>query len=413
MRDLRRVEGDRAGAASGRAAGRHALEQRPQPAGRGTIALFIPSLAIGGAERQALQLARGLAARWRVVLLTATPEWSPAEDDAGLTHIWTGRRKGAALVARLAVILKRERIDIIQAYLLGSQAYALAARALVRNVRLIVAVRASLGLEGIVGWSGKVSHALVFGCRHLVDQYVFNSAAGERQLGGSLPPDRRRVIYNGIDTTRFRPDPDATAYVRGLTEAPEGTRLVGIVANVNPHKGHEIFVRAAAIIAGRIPDVWFVVIGDYDSPLGRRLLRVVTELSLVGRFRFLGPRTDPERIIPALDVVCSTSFSEGFSNAVGEAMACGVPCVVTAAGDSPVIVGETGIVVPPGDAPALAAALTTLLEGSPGELRQRGRAARQRIEQNFGVRRMVQDFENLYESMLPVRQATDQSVREQ
>ena len=93
-------------------------------------------------------------------------------------------------------------------------------------------------------------------------------------------------------------------------------------------------------------------------------------------------------------------------------MACGVPCVVTAVGDSPPIVGETGIVVPPGDAPALAAAVTTLLEGSQEELRQHGLAARQRIEQNFGVRRMVENFESLYESMLPLRQDADQSARE-
>ena len=371
---------------------------------RRTIALLIPSLAIGGAERQALQLARALdATRWRVLVVTVAQEAPGAQASTGATHIWAGPQKGIALVERLAAIVKRERVDIIQAYLLGSQVYAVAAKALVRDVRLVVAVRASMSLRQIVGWRGKISHAVVFGLRGLVDQYVFNSSAGARALGRRLPSDRYRVIFNGIDTARFRPDAHAGAFLRGIAGAPRDSRVVGIVANVNPDKGYESFVRAAAIIAREMPDAFFVAVGEHRNPLGARMEALVAELSLTPRFRFLGPRSDPETLVPGMDVVCSASSTEGFSNAIGEAMACGVPCVVTAVGDSASIVGETGVVVGPDDPPALAAGLRTLLEESPDELRRRGRAARCRIEENFGVRRMVEGFESLYESLLPVR----------
>ncbi len=333
-------------------------------------------------------------------MLTVAPEWSRAEDHAGATHIWTGRRKGIALVVRLATILRRERVDIIQAYLLGSQVYALAAKALVRDVRLIAAVRASMGLDQIVGWNGKLSHALVFGLRSLVDQYVFNSSSGERTLGRRLSPDRRRVIFNGIDTTRFRPDAGAGAYLRGIAGLPAEGRLVGIVANVNPYKGYETFVRAADIIAGNLPDVHFVVVGDHDNSMGVRLRALVAELSLTRRFRFLGPRSDPERIVPGMDVVCSASISEGFSNSIAESMACGVPCVVTAVGDSGLIVGAAGLVVPPDDAAALAAGLSSLLSRGPDDRRALGAEARRRIEENFGIPRMVERHEALYDSLL-------------
>ena len=327
----------------------------------------------------------------------------------GLTHICVGPRRGIALLARLAAILRRENVDIIQAYLLGSQVYALAATALLRDIRLIVAVRASMGLREIVGWNGKISQTIVFGLPSLVDQYVFNSSAGERGLGRALPADRRRVIFNGIDTSRFRPDPGASALLRGVTGAPAGSRFVGIVANVSAYKGYETFVRGAAEVARERPDVLFVAVGQHRNPLGARIEALVAELALTSRFRFLGARSDPEKLVPGMDLVCSTSSTEGFSNAVAEAMACAVPCVVSAVGDSALIVGETGVVVPPSDPAALAAAVRSFLDEAPEALRRRGLAARHRVEQEFGVHRMVESYESLYVSTLPVRRAGTRS----
>ena len=368
---------------------------------RRTIALFIPSLGVGGAERQALQLAQNLdEGRWRVLLLTHGHEQAGADTTGNVTHIPLGRRKGILLVARLAAILAREEVQIVQAFLPGAQVYAIPAKFLVRNVKLVAAVRASMGVNQIAGWKGKLSHAIVFGFRGLVDRYVFNSSAGERALGGRLPPGRRRVIFNGIDTARFLPDPAARAYLREVLGAPQNSAIVGIVANVNGDKGYETFVRAAGIVARDMPNVFFVAVGDYRNDLGRRIEALVAELSLAPRFRFLGARTDVERIIPGMDLVCSASSSEGFSNAIAEAMACGVPCVVTAVGDSAFIVGETGIVVQPHDSAALASGLRSLLLARPDDLRRRGRSARQRIEEHFGIRQMVEQYESLYESLL-------------
>ena len=376
-------------------AGQEPMQRKP------TVALFIPSIALGGAERQALQLAQYLnEKKWRVLLLTIAPAPHVPDQMSHVIHLSLGGRKGVSAVRRLASILSRERVEILQAFLLGAQIYALSAKAFSGDVQLVAAVRASMRLNQIPGWKGRISHALVFGFPALVAQYVFNSSAAERTVGGNLPAHKRRVISNGIDTARFRPDLGAREYLREIAGVPADGRIVGIIANVNAEKGYETFVRASAMVAREIPDVYFVALGEYRHPLGKRIQALVGEHSLSPKFRFIGSRKDVEKIIPGIDVVCSASSTEGFSNSIAEAMACGVPCVVTAVGDSALIVGEAGVIVPPNDAHALAAGLHSLLIRERDDLRALGAEARRRIEENFGIRRMVEQYEILYESLL-------------
>ncbi len=331
-----------------------------------------------------------------------------AEASRRVTHIRLGTT-GVAAVRAVMRTLAREHVDILQAFLLGAQIYALPARLFRRNVKLIAAIRSSMGPDQIVGWKGKLSHVLVFRLRGLVDQYVFNSSAGERTLGRKLSATRKRVIFNGIDTVRFRPDARGPEYLREVAEVPAGSKVIGIVANVNVDKGFETLVRSAAIVTREVSDVCFVVIGEHRNSLGDRIRGMIAALSLTGAFRLLGLRRDVERLVPGLDILCSASTSEGFSNSIGEAMACGVPCVVTAVGDSSWIVGETGVSVPPNDPAALAEALLQLLRLDRDELTRLGEAARARIEQFFSVRQMIEHYESLYESLLQ-RKSQDRSA---
>lgn len=373
---------------------------------RPTVALYIPTLGMGGAERQAVQLANSLdPAKWRVLLLTTRDEEWDTSAAPGVVYRSLRGRKGIAAVRMLSAILARERVDIVQAFLLSAQAYALAARLLRREMKLIAAVRASMGRDRIVGWRGKLSHTLLFHLPLLVDQYVFNSSAGERALGNGLAVARKRVIFNGIDTARFRPASLGSGHLRDIARVAGKARIVGIIANVNVDKGYEALVRAAAIVCETISDVCFVVIGDDRNRLADQIKAMIAERSLTPHFRFLGSRDDIERLVPGMDIVCSSSTSEGFSNAIGEAMACGVPCVVTDVGDSALMVGETGSVVPPDHPAELAAAMVHLLRHSREALQALGTAARARIESHFSVRRMVESYEALYESLLQKTQA--------
>jgi glycosyltransferase involved in cell wall biosynthesis len=214
------------------------------------------------------------------------------------------------------------------------------------------------------------------------------------------------VIPNGFDLAAFKPDPAARVAVRRELSLPENAALIGLVGRFNPQKDHGTFVRAAARLCGDIPDVHFLLCGDDITPANRELVEWITASGIRGRCHLLGRREDIPRLTAALDIATTTSaYGEGFPNVVGEAMACGVPCVVTDVGDSALIVQCTGKVVPPRDPAALADAWRALLcLGAEGRI-QLGSAARRRVEDNFSLPAVVARYENLYEGLAAQRSA--------
>jgi len=229
---------------------------------------------------------------------------------------------------------------------------------------------------------------------------VFNSrvaqAAHERIAYAS---DAAQIIPNGFDAETFRPDPSAReALVRELG-LPEGSRLIGLVARFHPQKDHRTFLRAAARIRQSSPDARFVLCGREVTPQNARLTGWMDECGLNGFVHLLGVRDDVPSIQAALDLAVSSSSGEAFPNAIGEAMCCGVPCVVTDVGESAALVGETGLAVPREDPRALADACLALL-GQPAEVRRAlGAAARRRIEEQYSLAGVVRQFEQLYEAV--------------
>ena len=231
------------------------------------------------------------------------------------------------------------------------------------------------------------------------DAILYNSATGaaHHQAIG-YRADRTLLIPNGFDVTQFAPSTLARHSVRAELGIAPATLLVGCVARYHPVKDHGNFLRAAAKLLKTLPGVQFVCVGkgvDWDNDALRQLVR---ELKLTGRVHLLGEREDIPRVAAALDIAVSSSFDESFPNVVGEAMSCGVPCVVTDISDLPRIVGETGKVVPPRDSDALAAALRELIEIGPGGREALGRAARARIEDHFHLDSVVALYEALYEA---------------
>ena len=145
--------------------------------------------------------------------------------------------------------------------------------------------------------------------------------------------------------------------------------------------------------------VRFILAGTEVEPSNRELMNLISSLGLEPSVRLLGRRNDIPEITAALDIASSSSYGEGFSNAIGEAMSCGVPCVVTDVGDSAWIVGDTGKVVPPRDPTALANALRELVNMGAVARRALGERARQRVVENFSLEAVVRQYEDLYESV--------------
>jgi glycosyltransferase involved in cell wall biosynthesis len=210
------------------------------------------------------------------------------------------------------------------------------------------------------------------------------------------------VIPNGTDCVAFRPDDMARQQVRAELEVENETVLVGLVARYHPMKDHAGFLHAAAAVSRAHPSVRFALIGSgtREQPA---LLALIRELQLQGRILLLGERRDMPRVTAALDIACSASWTEAFSSTLGEAMACGIPCVVTDIGDSAYLVADTGISVPPRNPEALAQALCHLVESGTEYRRQLGMAARRRVEQEFSLPVISRRYTLLYQEHVASR----------
>jgi glycosyltransferase involved in cell wall biosynthesis len=240
------------------------------------------------------------------------------------------------------------------------------------------------------------------GLSHWIPTRILTNSGVAAQVHQALGYDASRMltIPNGFETDRFKPDAASRAAFRNELGLPVDAPLIGLVGRYDRQKNHFGFLRAAEIVAQEHPAVHFVLCGrGVDANNGQLTSRVGCN-GLRERFHLLGERSDMPRVTAALDIACSSSFGEAFPNAIGEAMACGVPCVVTDVGDSAILVGNTGRVVPPRDDCGLARAILGLMEMPEGERQVLGLRARQRIIDNYSLDSVVRQYEMLYESVV-------------
>jgi glycosyltransferase involved in cell wall biosynthesis len=232
---------------------------------------------------------------------------------------------------------------------------------------------------------------------HLPTAVLVNSERGRAyhsQIG--YHPREWVLIRNGVDPAQFKPDRAARDDVRReLGLGPEDL-LIGLVARFDPMKDHSNFMAAARLVAQREKAVHFALVGKGIGCDNRSLAADLDRPPLAGRLHLLGERFDMPRLTAAFDVACSSSLSEAFPNTVVEAMACGVFCVVTDAGDSAAIVGETGVVVPPGNPDALSQGLLRAVAMGPAKRQTEGQAARERVIRNFGLERFAREYQDFF-----------------
>ncbi len=208
--------------------------------------------------------------------------------------------------------------------------------------------------------------------------------------------DRATVIPNGFNIDEFRPRPEERARLRVELDLPPETEIIGCVARFDPIKDHPTLLRAARILLMSRPGARMLLCGRDVTWENARLVSWLREAGLARSFVLMGQRRDVSRILPALDLVTLSSVIEGFPNVIGEAMAAGIPCVVTDVGDSAYLLGDTGRVVPPRQPEALAAAWLSLLEAGPEVRRRLGAQARTRIEQNFTLEVVTRKYSQVY-----------------
>ena len=359
------------------------------------------SLEGGGAERQLVNLALGLARRGQRVAVAVFYDGGPfgAELAAAGVQLLVVGKKGRwdvlSFLTRLLRLLRAQRPAVLHSYLGGPNITAVVLKPLLPGTRIVWGVRASNVDLRRYDWLARTSYRIERSLARYADLIICNSRAGlEYAAAHGFPRKKMAVISNGIDTENFRADAVARTTVRTEWGVSESEILIGLAARLDPMKDHPTFFRAAVMLSQARRDLRFVCVGDGPEPYKSELRLLAAALGLDKELIWAGGRRDMSAVYSALDIVtCSSSSGEGFSNAIGEAMACGVPCVVTDVGDAAHIVGNTGCVTAPGDHRALAAAIGRLADLPSKERVTLGHACRERVVSEFGMETLAQRTE--------------------
>lgn len=373
---------------------------------------FLSVFAMGGTERQVVNLAQGLDRsrfdphfacfeRWGDFLADIEAIGGPLAEYR-IDRLYGGNTMRQQL--RFARDLRQSRIDIVHTYGFYANVFAVPA-AWLAGTRVIVASIRDIG-DHLTPAQRRVQR---LACR-LADAILVNAEAVKRWLvRDGYDGDRITVIGNGVTLSRFVTRDGDGGRRRELGFPPEAS-LVAVFCRLSPLKGIEHFLEAAAIVARRFPHTRFAVVGEcrvihdgvaVEGPYKGELEAYAARLGLGDRVVFTGFRPDVPELLAEVAVSVLPSLSEGLSNAILEAMAAGVPVVATAVGGSSEAVehGVTGFLVPPRDPAALAGAISGLLEDRERAARL-GQAGRQRVAERFSNDRMVRDTEAFYLSLL-------------
>jgi glycosyltransferase involved in cell wall biosynthesis len=370
------------------------------------IVFLVRSLDYGGAERQVVALAQGLLrAGHQTIVVSFYRDGAFAKDlIAAGVDVQSLEKRGRWDVfgfgLRLIRRLRELAPDVLHSYLGVPNILIVLTRPLLGKPKIVWGLRSSDVDWTRYDWLTRGLHRVEPWLSALADLVIINSEAGYKHaVSVGYRTQKLLVIPNGIDVQTFRPDRPAGQKVRREWGLASGHTVIGLIGRVDPMKDHRTFLEAAAQLSSSWQDVRFVCVGGGAGAYSDDVRAQAQALGLEERLSWHPNRPDMRKVYNALDILCLASVSEGFPNVVAEAMACGVPCVVTDVGDARRIVGDTGVVVAPRDPKALAEGLERLitrLHKNPS-LRE---LARVRVMENFAVAQLVERTTNALQGLL-------------
>ena len=380
---------------------------------------LITSLSTGGAEtmlRNVVTRSKAPGNESLVVSLTAKSMIGEEIESNGIRVVALDGRAGVLTPNQCLQMFRTVRSwrpDIVHSWMYHANLAAQVMSSLIgrRRFRLITSVRGAMYAPQAQKRSLRVVRALDAKLSSRANAIVFNSRVVMRQHGGAGYDLRHAcVIPNGFDTVKFRPSSAVRTRVRaelGMTNA----QVVGIVARYHPLKGHRYFLEAAREISIANPTARFLMIGRGCDEQNSELTSLISSLGLKDKLISLGERHDVDVLQNAFDVAVCSSISESFPNSIGEAMAAGIPCVCSNVGDCSELVGTAGRIVPTGDSSAIAAAVLELLLLSAEQRAAIGAAGRQRIQANYSIDSVIQQFSSLHARVYEGLPTTDAAIQ--
>lgn len=367
------------------------------------IAHVITGLDQGGAEAALARVVIGLAGKGfkqSVISLTDRGIHGGLIEQAGIPLQTLGMRGILAMVRglpRLVQALDGLRPDIVQTWLYHADLLGLLAARRSGTAAVVWNIRCAALEPGDVSRSTGLLVKLLTLLSGWPDAILFNSATGLEAHGAiGYRPRRSLVIPNGFDIDEWRPDANRREIFRSEIGAASDVFVIGMVARYHRMKDHRCFLAAAAKIRSSRADARFMLAGTNIDWSNDELAADIDRLGLRDRVVLLGSRGDIQTVMAGLDCLVLTSTSEGFPNVIGEAMAAGVPCVATDAGDAQLIIGDTGTVVAVGDSAAVADGVLKLMATSREARDALSARCRARIAENFEIHGVVGRYAEFY-----------------
>ena len=362
------------------------------------LLLVIDELDVGGTEQQLVELVRHLPrARWTPVVCCFRPGRKSAEIErlgVRVVHLPKRGRVDLRLVRALITLMRSERFDVVQTFLIGANLWGRLA-ALAAGVPVVVASERNVDV-----WEEPAKRWLGLALARFTDRIVANAdAVREYLVGRGADPRRVVTIRNGVDFGRFATSIDRAAVRQGLGFAPEHT-VAAVVARLEPQKGQDVVLEVASRLRDRFPMLRWILVGGGGAEASLRA--EAARRGLGDRVVFTGFRTDAADLLRAADLSVLVSTKEGLSNTLLESLVAGLPVIASrVGGNAEVVAAGAGVLVPPRDPDALAAAVERLL-ADPAAAARMGASGREHVRREFAVERMVAETAALWDELLGV-----------
>jgi glycosyltransferase involved in cell wall biosynthesis len=377
------------------------------------VAHVITGLGLGGAEVMLDRLLSAFDAQRvesQVISLTGGPVASRIRAQHVPLQVLGLSSPLSAMVSipRLASLLRAQRPDVVHTWMYHADLLGGLAGKLV-GIPVLWALHATtLDPTETNRTTRLLVHSLAKLSKVLPDHVVSCSRVGlESHRDRGYPESRMSVIPNGFDLSRFKPDQQLRQKARASWGFGENEVVVGHVGRFHPQKDHRTLLASAALAHAQDARLRFVCFGTDVTDGNAQLMSWARGSGVLSISRFLGPHASVQEVLPGFDIFVSPArFGEAFPLVIGEAMACGVPCVVTNVGDSALLVGDTGHVVPPAAPAALAEALRAVAALDWEQRRGLGARATQRVKENYALARIADRYSQLYEDVAARRLTT-------
>jgi glycosyltransferase involved in cell wall biosynthesis len=367
----------------------------------------ITSLSDGGAEAVLYHLCKhDHTNRHHVVSLSGLGKYGPKLKELGVTvtslNISMVRQSPLAFI-RLVKLVIREKPDAVQTWMYHADLFGGLA------VRIAGLKSVFWGIHNTTLETGNSKSTSIWIAKMLaklswwMPTKIVVCAQRAIDVHEAFGYDRRKMCFipNGYDLADFKPTSDSHSEFRVSLNSNLLAPLIGMVARFHPQKDHSNLLDALSILRARGIKFHCVLVGTEMNSFNKEIINWIDQRGLGDYIYLLGQRDDIPVIMNAIDLHLLSSSSEAFPNVVCEAMACGTPCVVTDVGDAAYIVGDTGWVVPPSDPAALAAAIEAAIKELKGpNWQNRTQSARNRIQENFSIERMVNEYNRLWKASL-------------